>query len=173
MTEKQEKILDSALQLFSEVGYAATSTSKVAKNAGVSEGLIFRHFENKEGLLNAILTKGKDKVSEMFASLEQLNDSKEVIRQVINLPFDIAEDQKDFWKLVYALKWQANVYDDSMSAPIRQVLVPAFEGLAYSNPMAEAELVLIFIDGLAAKILLEKPGSLDDIKKSFYKKYDL
>ena len=49
MTEKQEKIVQSALQLFAQEGYHATSTSKVAKHAGVSEGLIFRHFRNKDG----------------------------------------------------------------------------------------------------------------------------
>ena len=44
MTEKQENILKAALQLFAKEGFYATSTSKVAKLAGVSEGLIFRHF---------------------------------------------------------------------------------------------------------------------------------
>ena len=37
MTEKQEKILQAALQLFAKEGYHATSTNKVAKLAGVSE----------------------------------------------------------------------------------------------------------------------------------------
>jgi len=44
MTEKQEKIIKSALELFALEGYAATSTRKAAERAGVSEGLIFRHF---------------------------------------------------------------------------------------------------------------------------------
>jgi AcrR family transcriptional regulator len=51
MTEKKELILQTALRLFSEQGYEATPTNRIAKEAGVSEGLIFRHFENKEGLL--------------------------------------------------------------------------------------------------------------------------
>ncbi len=59
MTEKQEKILQSALELFAKEGFHATSTNKVAKHAGVSEGLIFRHFGNKEGLLQAILAEGR------------------------------------------------------------------------------------------------------------------
>jgi len=47
MTEKQERILETALSLFAKDGFSATSTSKVARDAGVSEGLMFRHFENK------------------------------------------------------------------------------------------------------------------------------
>ena len=45
MTEKQESILQAALKLFATEGYASTSTNKVAKVAGVSEGLIFHHFK--------------------------------------------------------------------------------------------------------------------------------
>ncbi|MEM6542898.1 MAG: helix-turn-helix domain-containing protein, partial [Bacteroidota bacterium] len=55
MTAKQEKILNAALELFAHEGYNVVSTSKIAQKAGVSEGLIFRHFESKQGLLNAIL----------------------------------------------------------------------------------------------------------------------
>ncbi len=37
MTEKQERILKAALELFAQEGFKATSTNKVAKRAGVSE----------------------------------------------------------------------------------------------------------------------------------------
>ena len=60
MTDKQLNILKIALQLFANEGFHATSTSRIAKEAGVSEGLIFRHFINKEGLLRAILKQGED-----------------------------------------------------------------------------------------------------------------
>ena len=46
MTEKQISILESALELFSSKGFDAVPTSLIAKQAGVSEGLIFRHFKN-------------------------------------------------------------------------------------------------------------------------------
>ena len=44
MTNKQQKILSSALKLFAKQGFDATSTRSIAQDAGVSEGLIFRHF---------------------------------------------------------------------------------------------------------------------------------
>ena len=43
MTEKQEKILNSAIQLFAKEGYNAVSTRSIAHKAGFSESLIFRH----------------------------------------------------------------------------------------------------------------------------------
>ncbi len=49
MTEKKKKIITAALDMFSENGFKGTATSQIAKKARVSEGLIFRHFKNKEG----------------------------------------------------------------------------------------------------------------------------
>ncbi|WP_318506638.1 TetR/AcrR family transcriptional regulator [Bacillus sp. T3] len=55
LTEKQKQILLAAIDSFSEKGYAATSTSEIAKKAGVAEGTIFRHYKTKKELLLAIV----------------------------------------------------------------------------------------------------------------------
>lgn len=48
--DTREKILETAMRLFSTQGYGTTSLSQVAKEAKVSKALIFWHFENKEAL---------------------------------------------------------------------------------------------------------------------------
>lgn len=55
MTEKQQKIIQAAIQIFAEKGYASTSTSEIAKVAGVAEGTIFRHYGSKENLLLSVI----------------------------------------------------------------------------------------------------------------------
>lgn len=55
MTEKQKKILEAAVEIFSEKGYSATSTNEIAKKAGVAEGTIFRHYKTKKDLLLSIV----------------------------------------------------------------------------------------------------------------------
>ena len=101
MTEKQEKILRAALQLFAKEGYHATSTSKVAKLAGVSEGLIFRHFGNKEGLLYAILAVGENKMKTLFVDIVMESEPKQVIRKTIEMTSKIDVSDYDFWKLQF------------------------------------------------------------------------
>lgn len=54
-TEKQKKILAAAIEMFSDKGYSATSTSEIAQMAGVAEGTIFRHYKTKKDLLLAII----------------------------------------------------------------------------------------------------------------------
>lgn len=44
-------IVNTAIKLFAASGYSATTTSQIAKEAGVSEAIIFKYFKNKENLL--------------------------------------------------------------------------------------------------------------------------
>lgn len=48
------RILDAATELFAERGYAASTTREIARCAGVNEVTVFRHFENKVGILKAM-----------------------------------------------------------------------------------------------------------------------
>ena len=57
--ERREQILRTAVSLFSQRGFKGTTTKEIARVAGVSEAMVFRHFENKDALYGAILdTKG-------------------------------------------------------------------------------------------------------------------
>ncbi len=56
---RREQILRTAVDLFSKKGFKGTTTKEIATAAGVSEAMVFRHFENKDALYGAILdTKG-------------------------------------------------------------------------------------------------------------------
>lgn len=55
LTEKQKKIIVAAIEAFAEKGFASTSTSEIAKSAGVAEGTIFRHYKTKKDLLMSIV----------------------------------------------------------------------------------------------------------------------
>ncbi|CAG9620046.1 TetR/AcrR family transcriptional regulator [Sutcliffiella rhizosphaerae] len=56
ISEKHQRILDAAIEMFAEKGYASTSTSEIAKKAEVAEGTIFRHYKTKKDLLLSIVS---------------------------------------------------------------------------------------------------------------------
>lgn len=62
----EERILEAALDLFSEKGYSGASTSEIAKKAQVAEGTIFRYFPQKKDLLLKVVTKFIDVISEQI-----------------------------------------------------------------------------------------------------------
>jgi TetR/AcrR family transcriptional regulator len=51
------ELLDAALDLFVEKGYAATKAEEVARHAGVSKGTLFLYFSSKEELFKAVVRK--------------------------------------------------------------------------------------------------------------------
>lgn len=155
MTDKQIAILMTAMKLFAEKGFDSTSTSAIAKKAEVSEGLIFRHFKNKEGLLEAIIAFGMEKASVYFAEISLISDPKKRIVKAISLPFTIDPKENQFWKLMYALKWQRGEYQSAPFELFQASLVDAFDQLNYEQPVLEAKLIGVLIDGVATEVLLK------------------
>jgi len=173
MTEKQEKILHSALELFAKEGFKATSTSKVAKHAGVSEGLIFRHYGNKDGLLEAIMKEGEERVKVLFGKIVFETDPKTVIRNTLDAFSQKAlnQDEIEFWKLQYKIKWELEIYAEHKMEPLFLALSNAFSKLGYKEPEMEAQSLLIMIDGLATRSFLQETFDLDAMIAFLKKKY--
>jgi AcrR family transcriptional regulator len=84
LTDKQKKILIAAIESFAEKGYASTSTSEIAKKAGVAEGTIFRHYKTKKDLLMSIVAPMMTKLIGPFI----VND----FDRVLNRQYDRVED---------------------------------------------------------------------------------
>ena len=53
---RREQILQTAINLFSQKGFSGTTTKEIARLAGVSEAMVFRHFSKKSDLYDAILS---------------------------------------------------------------------------------------------------------------------
>lgn len=84
------KVLDSALQLFSERGYFNTSIHDIRHAAGVSTGAIYHHFRNKEtlakSLYDSLLVRMNDAISAASAGQTScLMRSRAIIAKLFEL----------------------------------------------------------------------------------------
>lgn len=68
----ENKIINASIVLFSQKGYTAVTTKEIAKEAGVSEMTLFRHFESKHNLFERSFDKFvfSPKFRALFESLE-------------------------------------------------------------------------------------------------------
>lgn len=77
---RPQELLEAALDLFVERGYAATRLDDVARQAGVSKGTLYLYFTNKEELFKAVvrenlfpvLTEGEEIISQYQGSSAEL-----------------------------------------------------------------------------------------------------
>ena len=53
----KEEILETALKLFAQNGYEATSVSDIAEKIGISKGALYKHYHNKRDIFESILKR--------------------------------------------------------------------------------------------------------------------
>ena len=178
MTERQENILRTAQQLFAEYGYANTSTKRIAQAADVSEGLIFKHFKSKEGLLDAIVDSGLKQGAQFFQKLLSEQDPRKIIELSLDIPLQIVQKHKEYWKLQISLKYQNPIvaekyHNNEMLIHINEHITQAFQDLGYTNPKEEARLIQIVTSALFTKLIDEKDEDLEAFVSFMKAKYGL
>jgi AcrR family transcriptional regulator len=62
----KEVLIQAALELFARHGFEQTSVRMIARQAGVSLGLLYNYFESKEALLVTIFERGMQDVLKSF-----------------------------------------------------------------------------------------------------------
>ena len=82
---RQKLIVANAARLFSSIGYEKTAIEMVAERSNVSPATIYNNFENKTGLLLAVLIdEGEDaqQIGEKIIAQRQRNDSSIIYRLI-------------------------------------------------------------------------------------------
>ena len=70
--DTKEKILAAALDMFSQYGFAGTNIRELAGSLGMGKSSMYRHFESKEDIWNALLDQMIAYYGEHFGSAEHL-----------------------------------------------------------------------------------------------------
>jgi AcrR family transcriptional regulator len=177
MTEKKELILDTALKLFAQEGFDTTPTSKIAREAGVSEGLIFRHFGNKEGLMDSVVELCESRIEPHIEAIARLSDPKAQIQEIIDLTYVLYKEEREFWQLQFTIKWQQNYKPErKKNSPnfkrLMQIGTDAFQKLGYAEPEKEIALLALLMEGFGTMMIKESnqaviESTLDFIKSKY------
>jgi len=70
--DTKERILAAALEMFSQNGYAGTNIRELTASLGLVKSAMYRHFESKEEIWNALLDEMIAYYAERFGSAEHL-----------------------------------------------------------------------------------------------------
>src|SRR3981081_3974129 len=69
--DRRTQILNAALVCFAKRGFHQASMHDISAEAGISVGLIYRYFENKEAVISAMADRHKEEIGEMLERARQ------------------------------------------------------------------------------------------------------
>jgi len=97
--ERKIQILAAAIKVFAENGIKLTKISVIAKEAGVSHGLLYHYFQSKEEVLHASLEWATAGTNELLDEINNLNDSAiEKIRHFTKIA--LSEGNSDTFRVI-------------------------------------------------------------------------
>lgn len=79
--QRREQLIRVATKLFARYGYGRTTTAAIARDAGVTEPILYRHFKGKQDLYIAILRRMSGQLTEHWIRTTQgITDPQEKMK---------------------------------------------------------------------------------------------
>ena len=102
-SDRRNQILVAAMDLFSEHGFRGSRTRDLARMAGVSEALLFRHFPTKEALIRAILEGASDRFLRMESSIREIPPREALVSLAEHVLTNLRDNPKVFRVLFFGV----------------------------------------------------------------------
>ena len=83
--DTRERILDAALKMFSQNGYAGTNIRELSASLGLVKSGIYKHFENKEEIWNTLLDRMIAYYGERFGSADHLPPVPDSLEELVDM----------------------------------------------------------------------------------------
>lgn len=175
-TDRRKLIMDTALELFAERGFSATSISMIAKKAEISKGLVYNYFNSKEDLISAIVNYGIDKIFSGYTNNGIL--SKDECIFFISESCNIVKTDITFWRLYFMviIKPETQKLVETMLVekvfPFIDILTNYYKSQGHKNPLASARLLGAILDGISLNFITDPDNfPLEEVKNILISKF--
>ncbi len=181
--QRQAELLEKAIEVFAERGYQATTMDEIAERAGVSKGMLYIYFKNKEALFGAVFRWfGKMTGEMMLEAVAGVDDEAEQIRCIAATWAEVALHHRDFVPLFLdfwaaaSMKGMRNDYAEDLEAmyeEYRNMIIGIIEqGKSKGSfrkdvdSQAVAYLLVGGMDGIFIQSWLSNPDNIDNLMMS-------
>jgi AcrR family transcriptional regulator len=116
----RQRLLDAATQTLKRVGIQGATTREIARQAGVNEVTLFRHFKSKEQLLRVVLQRGLAAEAAILDEHSSWNENlRESLEKYARHYYSLLDTNKDFAGAFLA---EGHLWPKSMQAMIADVI---------------------------------------------------
>lgn len=168
------------MRLFSKQGFHSVSVSQIAKEAGVSKGLIYNYFSSKEELLEAVMIDLMHVKQDLMEEAMKFDKPLDELRFFLDQYFAFVENKLSLMKMILPLAMQEEPIAivrrlfqgqiDGFVAHTRSM----FEALGYQDPEAEVWTLNALLNGITLGLItMSGDYPFDLIKSHVYKQYKL
>jgi AcrR family transcriptional regulator len=168
-SDRAQRIVEAMRGVVAEHGATGATFERVAREAGVSRGLLHYHFGTKERLLAEVVRRDCDlRMAAIDAALAQAGDADDVLNALVRSLEDLVEHDPGFFAVLFELftisRRNQDVADE-LAELLRRTRVHLAEQLAAkrdegtieltAEPEAVASILFALADGLALRMLAE------------------
>lgn len=178
--QRQAELLEKAIEVFAERGYQSTTMDEIAERAGVSKGMLYIYFKNKEALFGAVFRWfGKMTGEMMLEALSGVEDESDQLRRITAIWAEIAIHHRDFVPLFLdfwaaaSMKGMRNDYAEDLATMYeenRTMIVGIIEqgkSRGKFRPDVDAQAIAYLLvgsmDGFYIQSWLSQPEKLDQL----------
>lgn len=151
--EKRKIILDSALELFAENGFHATSISLIAKKASISKGLIYNYFESKNDILEEIIDQGFHEIHDLIDPNHDGVLTETEFISFLDQCFEIVRKNLRYWKLYFSLILQPFVSENftvkyaKAGEPMFRMMFEYIKSKGSADPEGDLMIISALLEG--------------------------
>lgn len=115
--ERREQLLDTAARLFAERGYAGATTAELAKAAGVTEPIIYRHFASKRDLFIALIDRtGAETIRLWEQHIADAKEPAERLRRLIGVNPMVSPKGRGVYRII--VQAMMEIHDEKILAAL-------------------------------------------------------
>jgi AcrR family transcriptional regulator len=104
LSKSTDRILKTALELFSSKGYDATSVREICEAAGITKPTLYHFYGSKEGVYRALVDGTLESFRrDLIARLEEPGTAPDRLRRVARGYFENGQQQRDVMRFIFSL----------------------------------------------------------------------
>ena len=150
--DRREQLVEAAMDVFADRGFAGTSTAEVARAAGLSQAYLFKLFPTKAELAMAVVERCFERTAGAFAAaIAGARESGEDVMPAVGKAYrDLVSDPSTL--LVQLHAQAAAVTDPAVRAQVRRGFARLYDLVAEATGASDDELRMFFATGMLINV---------------------